>query len=330
MDTDTDTDTDTELPAAEQPALEEPPAADPPVVEPAKPRRKRRRRIPAATTGILAALLLGVLADLLVLGQVRHHRDQQIAYADFRESLAKATAPVAPTGDDGKLLPLGTPVAVLEIPKLGLTEVIREGTTSGVLRSGPGHRRDTVLPGQIGISVVMGRQTAYGGPFRRIKELRAGDTFTVTTGQGRHFYKVLGPRRPGDPVPPPQQRADNKSPSRLTLVTAEGSPLVPSRILRVDADLDADRLQPSNPKLTPRPVLVSKDLPASEEPMGTDSAAWIFVVLWGQALVAAALLTAWMLRRWGRWQTWIVAVPVIAALGLTLTDQIARLLPNLL
>ncbi|MCZ0981039.1 hypothetical protein O1L60_24275 [Streptomyces diastatochromogenes] len=30
--------------------------------------------------------------------------------------------------------------------------------------SGPGHRRDTALPGQPGASVIMGRQWGYGSP----------------------------------------------------------------------------------------------------------------------------------------------------------------------
>lgn len=290
----------------------------------------RRRLLPRATFAILAVLLLGLAADLLVLGEVRHHRDQLIAHADLRESLATGEAPVSQVGPDGRLLPLGTPVAFLEIPRLGLKEVIREGTTSGVLRTGPGHRRDTILPGQIGVSVVMGRQTAFGGPFGRIKELKAGDTLSVTTGQGRHRYQVLGVRRAGDPVPFPQERADGKKASRLTLVTGDGPALMPTGVLRVDADLDDSGDKPSNPKLTPPKVLTAKSLPPSELAMGTDSDAWIMIVLWSQALVAAAILTAWMLRRWGKWQTWIVAVPVLAAIGMTLADELARLLPNLL
>jgi len=34
--------------------------------------------------------------------------------------------------------------------------------------------------------------------------------------------------------------------------------------------------------------------------------------------------------RWGRWQTWLAGGPVLLALALTTSDQVARLLPNLL
>jgi hypothetical protein len=63
--------------------------------------------------------------------------------------------------------------------------------------------------------------------------------------------------------------------------------------------------------------------------MGTDPSAWIPLVLWGQALVIAAVLLSWARSRWGRWQNWIVAVPVLLFLGLAVADQAARLLPNL-
>jgi sortase A len=67
----------------------------------------------------------------------------------------------------------GTPVALLEIPRLGLREVIVEGTSSDPMMSGPGHRRDTPLPGQVGTSVIAGWRATYGGPFRSIDQLRA-------------------------------------------------------------------------------------------------------------------------------------------------------------
>jgi hypothetical protein len=38
----------------------------------------------------------------------------------------------------------------------------------------------------------------------------------------------------------------------------------------------------------------------------------------------------WLRARWGRWQAWTVAVPVLGAFGVVLAGEIARLLPNLL
>ena len=47
-------------------------------------------------------------------------------------------------------------------------------------------------------------------------------------------------------------------------------------------------------------------------------------------LVAAAVVTVWVRFRAGQWQAWVIGVPVLVALGLTVSDDIAALLPNML
>jgi sortase A len=47
-------------------------------------------------------------------------------------------------------------------------------------------------------------------------------------------------------------------------------------------------------------------------------------------LVAAAVATVWVRFSTGLWQAWVVGLPVLVALGLTASDDIAALLPNLL
>jgi len=53
-------------------------------------------------------------------------------------------------------------------------------------------------------------------------------------------------------------------------------------------------------------------------------------VLWGQALVLTVGALAWMAARWGRWQTWIVAVPVVSYISVSIFGEVIRLLPNLM
>jgi sortase A len=108
------------------------------------------------------------------------------------------------------------------------------------------------------------------------------------------------------------------------LATADGVPLIPAGVLRVDADLTSQARQPAPI------VLTASDLSSSEQAMGTDPSAWVPLVLWGQGLVIAAILLAWARTRWGRWQVWIVAVPVMLFFGMAVADQAVRLLPNLM
>ncbi|MFF3946198.1 sortase domain-bontaining protein [Streptomyces sp. NPDC001902] len=258
--------------------------------------------------------------DVGLLGQVRHARDQQVDYAALRSDLANGVAPVGGSGDGVKPLTSGTPVAVLSVPGLGVREVVGEGTTSEVLTRGPGHRRDTPLPGQAGTSVIMGRQASYGGPFRHLGGLHPGEQLTVTTGQGVHRYRVVAVRRAGDPQPAPPAAGKG----RLTLITAEGTAFMPRGILRVDADLMSD-VQPAS-----APAVPPGALPADETAMAVQETAWLPVVLWGQGLLLAAAGIAWAHARWGRRHAWVVGVPVLGLLGLLVADHAALLLPNLM
>jgi sortase A len=208
-------------------------------------------------------------------------------------------------------------VAVLSIPEIGLDAVVFEGTSGQVLENGPGHLRDTPLPGQPGDSEILGRRAAYGGPFASISSLRPGQTFTVTTGQGVAHYRVIDVRRPRDLIP--QLLAGQ---GELTLVTADGPPFAPSGVLRVDARLTS--------KADPAPAMVVSSLPPSDVDFGTDSLAWMPLVLWGQCLLLAAIGLSLLRSRWGRWQTWVVAVPVLSFVAISVADQVTRLLPNLM
>jgi LPXTG-site transpeptidase (sortase) family protein len=276
--------------------------------------------VPAAALTIVAALLFTFVATVAVIGPVRHARDQQTAFATFRGELANATAMVTQLADNGEPQPLGRPMAVLDIPQIGVREVVFEGTSAGVLRSGPGHRRDTPLPGQAGTSIILGRRAAFGGPFAHLDQLGAKMVFSVTTGQGKSLYRVIGLRRAGDPQPD----AVAAGKGRLILITATGRPYVPEGQLRVDAEL-VSTVQPAGQ----RPVSASA-LPAQELALHGDSSVWLPILILSQALLIAALAIAWLRSRWGRQQVWLSGMPVLLALGVALADQVANLLPNLL
>ncbi|MFJ2648467.1 sortase [Streptomyces sp. NPDC087420] len=299
------------------PPLATAPPQPPEPAAPARPPAKPGLALLGAILSVLAAVLLGFVASLTVVGHLQHARDQEVAYDELRKQLALGTAPVGQRTYDNKPLAMGAPVALLRIPVLGLREVVAEGTTSGVLMSGPGHRRDSVLPGQAGTSLIMGRQWGYGSPFVRLDRLPTGAVVEVTTGQGKAVYRVTGVRRPGDPLPP----AIGAGEGRLTLITATGDAYTPSGLLRVDAELTSP-VQPAPPR--------SGRIDAAEEALAGEGGAWLAVFLWSQVLLAAALLTVWAHRTWGRWQTWICAVPVLAATGLSVASAATRLLPNLL
>lgn len=267
-----------------------------------------------------AILCLGFLVNLLIVSQLVHARDQEVLYSDFRSELANAIAPVGQTDVNGALLRPGAPVAILEIPDLGMKEVVVEGTTSTVTQSGPGHKRDTVLPGQPGTAVIYGRQAAFGGPFGQLEILQPGMIIVATTGQGPAEYRVVGVRRPGDPLPPPVEAGQG----RLTLVTAMGPRFMPTDLLRVDAEL-VTPAQPAPPR-----VVTAAALDPSEQAMAGDPAGLVPLLLWLQLLLVVAVVTVWLVIRWGKWQAWLVAAPIVFFAGVMASMSALRLLPNLL
>jgi len=84
----------------------------------------------------------------------------------------------------------GKPLAILEIPAIGLNVVVIEGVGHEDLQLGPGHIPETALPGRAGSSVISGHRTTYGAPFGNLDRLVAGDEIRVTTPEGSTRYVV--------------------------------------------------------------------------------------------------------------------------------------------
>jgi sortase (surface protein transpeptidase) len=279
-----------------------------------------RLRLVRAALLLLAIVAGSLVVQLVVVSGVQHRAAQQQLFNSFRLQLAEGTAPVGPVDFEGRLIAPGSPVAFLEIPRLGVSEVVVSGTASGSTFAGPGHRRDTPLPGVAGTSVLLGRGSAYGGPFGRLDELESGDLVRVTTGQGVFEFDVLGVRREGDPVPPLPSPDD----ARLLLMTTHGGSFLPSGVLRVDAEATTPAVGGAAPLFT------AATLPTSEQPMAADTSTMWALVLWLEGLVLAVLGFVWAWFRWSRAKAWVVFLPLIVVVGLATSQQAARLLPNML
>jgi sortase A len=212
---------------------------------------------------------------------------------------------------------------VIDIPKAGIQHaVVVEGTTSTDLQSGPGHRVDTVLPGQAGVSVILGKGVTFGAPFAHITVLSPGDVITATTGQGTFHYRVADLRYAGDPLPPLLSGRQG----RLILVAAVGTGSragwAPSQIVYVDADLQgAGKSSPGG-----GPTVQ----PADQVVLAGDDSALTPLVLWLELLIVTAVAVVWARRRWGGWQVWLVGTPALLAVLWVVTETAARLTPNLL
>ncbi len=299
------------------PALEHdarPASQSMPSLEPAA-----RLEIGGLTVTTAGLLTMAFLLQVLALSPIFYARQQQVMFDEFRYELANGTAPVGQVDQNDLLIGAGSPVAVMKIAAINLETVVVEGTSSGALMSGVGHRRDSPLPGQYGNTVLYGRQFSYGGPFARIGELKPGSKIHITTGQGVSTYSVYDIRYTGDPLP--EAVGDG---GRLTLVSAAGVPFMPNTVVRVDAKLM------SEPNVTPAQMFSAESLDESEAPLAGDPRGWAQLALILVFTVLLIIAMAYSLRLWGPRQTWVVATPLLLALGIAIGTQVSVVLPNLL
>jgi sortase A len=104
-------------------------------------------------------------------------------------------------------------VGRIEVARLGIRAIVREGVDDGTLLRAVGHVPDTALPGEPGNAALAAHRDSF---FRPLRHVRTGDRITVTTPDGVHEYRVTDTR-----VVPPEDvsvLAPTPQPT-LTLVT---------------------------------------------------------------------------------------------------------------
>jgi sortase A len=256
---------------------------------------------------LLGALVLGFVGYVYFFSGVQEARTQTTMYATLRGEMAKGVAPL------GSPKP-GTPVAILNIPAIGMHHVVVvEGTTPENLTRGPGHLRDTSQPGQTGLAVLYGRRAMFGAPFARVPQLQPGDKILVTTGQGTAIYKV---KLTGDSR---SRILINPATNQLMLLTAD-SAIVPRHYIEVDANL-ISKPQP-NPQGRP-------GVSPAEIALGNDPGALTLAMAWGLALVIVSAAGTVAAIRWSRWPAYIAFAPIALVVIVNLYQNLAALLPNI-
>lgn len=78
-------------------------------------------------------------------------------------------------------------IGELDVPRLGLSVMVREGMDAATLRRAVGHVPSTALPGQMGNFVVVAHRDTF---FRPLRDLEKGDTVRIVTARGRFTYTV--------------------------------------------------------------------------------------------------------------------------------------------
>lgn len=89
-----------------------------------------------------------------------------------------------------KAVKAGDAIGILQMPKLGATYTVVQGTNTSSLEKGPGHYPQTAFPGMNQTVAIAGHRTTYLAPFRNINHLNRGDTVVLTMRYARFTYTV--------------------------------------------------------------------------------------------------------------------------------------------
>ena len=226
---------------------------------------------------------------------------------------------------------LGKPIGLLAIPKLGLDDVLVEGTGEAQLQGGPGHYLNTALPGQAGNAGIAGHRTTFAAPFYNLNELVKGDPIFVLTSQGLFRYNVTGSE-----IVSPNDNAvldSSLSAPELTLTTCNPRYSASQRLV-VFALLDTT-MAPARPTGTGsdknHPSAVPRtSVPAAAVTDSGNAGDVLPAVLWGIGFLLGAIVLRLGARRLPRsigLISYLVGVPVLLAVLFVCFEHVSLALP---
>jgi sortase A len=99
---------------------------------------------------------------------------------------------VAPAQDVSFVAPASAAlIGRVEVPRLGISAIVMEGTTTRILRRAVGHIFGTAFPGQPRNVGISGHRDAF---FRPLRSIEPRDIILLTTMAGEYSYRVRSTR----------------------------------------------------------------------------------------------------------------------------------------
>jgi sortase A len=86
----------------------------------------------------------------------------------------------------------GEPIGRIEIPRIGISKVVVNGTDwAADLSRGPGRYPQSSWPGMGKVTAIAGHRTTFGAPFRNINELARGNRIRLLMPYGTFTYRIF-------------------------------------------------------------------------------------------------------------------------------------------
>jgi LPXTG-site transpeptidase (sortase) family protein len=255
---------------------------------------------------VIFMLAFGSLMFNQILGPLVHDRAATALEQRLASDLVNGVAPVS------NPIALGVPIGLIDVPNRDVRAVVIEGSKAEQLAQASGHLIGSALPGQPGVSAILGRSETYGAEFKNLDQLIVGDEVVVTTGQGVHTYEVID--------------ITVRSARDAAAFQGEGHMLILATV--VD----------SSDRLVVRATLTSPVFPAGQATdhqtsldelgLAGDSSSWSDLALW---MLIAALLAAGfpiIVNQVGRRVGWLVVAPIAMWVALEVWTAISLTSPS--
>jgi LPXTG-site transpeptidase (sortase) family protein len=255
---------------------------------------------------VIFVLAFGSLMFNQILGPLVHNRAATALEQRLASDLVNGVAPVS------NPIAVGSPIGLVEVPNRDIRAVVVEGSKAEQLAQASGHLIGSALPGQPGVSAILGRSQTYGAEFKNLDQLIVGDEVVVTTGQGVHTYEVID--------------ITVRSARDAAAFQGEGHMLILATV--VD----------SSDRLVVRATLTSPVFPAGQATdhqtsldelgLAGDSSSWSDLALW---MLIAALLAAGfpiIVNQVGRRVGWLVVAPIAMWVALEVWTAISLTSPS--
>jgi LPXTG-site transpeptidase (sortase) family protein len=255
---------------------------------------------------VIFVLAFGSLMFNQILGPLVHNRAATALEQRLASDLVNGVAPVS------NPIAVGSPIGLVEVPNRDIRAVVVEGSKAEQLAQASGHLIGSALPGQPGVSAILGRSETYGAEFKNLDQLIVGDEVVVTTGQGVHTYEVID--------------ITVRSARDAAAFQGEGHMLILATV--VD----------SSNRLVVRATLTSPVFPAGQATdhqtsldelgLAGDSSSWSSLALW---MLIAALLAAGfpiIVNQVGRRVGWLVVAPIAMWVALEVWTAISLMSPS--
>ena len=195
-----------------------------------------------------AISLLLVIVGLGLLGYVASeywgmYRSQQKLEAEWERQAASVSTPGTANISPDQML------TRVIIPKIGMDAIVVEGASRKELSEGPGHMKQTAMPGEIGNAVITAHRDTF---FRHIYELTKGDEIQVRRSGRTYAFQVTGKKivQPDD-----LSVVKNTPDTRLTLITCYPIYYIgpaPERLVVFSTLVGASPQQAQTPRGNPR------------------------------------------------------------------------------